>query len=137
MATWATNDNVNSALWERFGQELPSIANRLSNDRYRVSFFPAGQEREWTFHLIGAAVASLDRIPPLLVGKTLPALTCARFVHKGRSADLSMTLDYIYQTWLPKSGKAIAAPLEIELCSERYLGPNHPQSESQILIPIE
>ena len=32
---------------------------------------------------------------------------------------------------------AIAAPLEIELCGERYLGPNHPQSESDILIPIQ
>ena len=87
--------------------------------------------------MVGIAVESLDRIPLLLVGKTLPPLKCAKFVHKGHSADLGMTLEYIYQTWLPKSGHSIAAPIEIQLCGERYLGPDHPMSESDILIPIQ
>lgn len=137
MAAWVNDIDGANALWDQFESEIRSIPYRLSSERYQVSFFSAEQERQRRLRLVGVAVESLECIPLLMVGKTLPALNYARFVHKGRSADLNLTLDYIYQTWLPKSGNALAAPIEIQLCGARYIGPDHPQSESDILIPIQ
>ena len=87
--------------------------------------------------MIGVAVDSLDVIPPALVGKTIQPLKYAKFIHKGPSKDVGMTLDYVYQTWLPKSGNSTAAPFQIEFYGERYKGPDDPNSESEILIPID
>jgi AraC family transcriptional regulator len=87
--------------------------------------------------MIGVAVESLDAIPPTLVGKTIPPLKYARFIHKGPSKDVGMTLEYVYQTWLPKSGHSTAAPFQIEFYGKRYKGPDDPNSESEILIPLE
>ena len=72
------------------------------------------------------------------MGKTIQPLKYAKFIHKGLSKDVGLTLDYIYQTWLPKSGNSIAAPFEIEFYSgQKYKGPDDPDSESEILIPID
>ena len=124
-------------LQEKLGHEVESIAYRLRPERYYgVSFFPQTWEMEGFFYLAGVEVASLETIPPVLVGKTIPPLKFARFIHKGSAQDVGMTFDYIYQTWLPKSSNALAAPLEIEFYGERYRGPDDPDSESEILIPI-
>jgi AraC family transcriptional regulator len=124
-------------LREKLGYEVETIVNRLTPERYYgVSFFPLAWELEGFFHLVGVEVASLETIPPVLVGKTIPPLQYARFIHKGPSRDVGMTFDYIYQTWLPKSGNTLAAPLEIEFYGERYHGPDDPDSESEIFIPI-
>jgi len=88
------------------------------------------------FHMVGVEVASLEAMPPALVGKTIPPFKYACFIHKGPSRDVGMTFDYIYQTWLPKSGNTLAAPLEIEFYGEQYRGPDDPDSESEISVPI-
>jgi AraC family transcriptional regulator len=70
------------------------------------------------------------------VGKTIPPLSYARLIHKGPSRALRLTLDYIHGTWLPKSGHSTAAQFVIEVYGEGYRGPDDPESESEVLIPI-
>jgi AraC family transcriptional regulator len=124
-------------LWERFRLEVESISNRLRPERYYgVSFSPLSWDLGGFFHMVSVEVDALDVIPPVLVGKRIHPMKYARFIHKGLSKDVGMTFDYIYQTWLPKSGNSIAALLEIEFYGERYQGPDDPDSESEILIPI-
>ncbi len=128
---------VRAELQEKLGYEVESIAHRLQPERYYgVSFFPQTWEMEGFFYLAGVEVASLEAIPPVLVGKTIPPLKYVRFIHKGPAKDVGMTFDYIYQTWLPKSGNTLAAPLEIESYGEQYRGSDNPDSENEILIPI-
>jgi AraC family transcriptional regulator len=130
--------SIITELWEKLNYEIESISNWLQPEkRYGVSFFPLSWELQGFFHMVSVEVDSLDSIPPVLVGKKIPALKYAKFVHKGLSKDVGMTFDYIYQTWLPKSGSSIAAPLEIEFYGERYKGADDPDSESEILIPID
>ncbi len=129
--------DIVTELWEQLSSETESISNRLKPERYYgVSFFTLSGDPQGSFFMIGVAVESLDAIPPTLVGKTIPPLKYARFIHKGLSKDIGMTLDYVCQTWLPKSGHSIAAPLRIEFYGKRYKGPDDPDSESEILIPI-
>ncbi len=124
-------------LQEGLGLEVESIANRLRPERYYgVSYFPQTWETEGSFYLAGVEVASLETIPLTLVGKTIPPSQYARFIHKGPAKDVGMTFDYIYQTWLPKSGKTLAGPLAVEFYGERYRGPHDPASETEILLPI-
>ncbi len=126
-------------LWQKFDHELESISNRLKPENYcSLSFFPLAWELQGFFYMVSVEVDSLDIIPPVLVGKTIQPLKYAKFIHKGLSKDVGLTLDYIYQTWLPKSANSIAAPFEIEFYSgDKYKGPADPNSESEILIPID
>jgi len=71
-----------------------------------------------------------------LVVKTIPASRYARFIHKGSCEDLKLTRDYIYQTWLPKSGESLAHSLEIA-CYGRELDADQADVEWEVLIPIE
>jgi AraC family transcriptional regulator len=76
-------------------------------------------------------------MPLEMVGKVLPPARYVRFVHKGRAKEMWMTLDFIYQTRLPKSGNLVAAPFELYLYGDDYGGPDSPDSETEVLIPIE
>jgi AraC family transcriptional regulator len=82
-------------------------------------------------------VDSLETTPHALVGKTLPPHRYARFAHRGPIADVGLTLAYVYQTWLPKSGASLAASLEIMAYGERHTGSDDPNATCEILIPID
>lgn len=135
VAAWiedGARPDAGSAPLDRLG----AISNRVSADRYCIRAGPddpgvAGQACFW-----GVEVASLDEMLPWLVGKTIPPLRYARFIHKGRDDARALTLDYIYQTWLPRSGSTLAAPFEMYICGEHYFGPDDSESESDILIPV-
>lgn len=86
--------------------------------------------------MVGVEVNALADLSPQCIARAIPAFTWARFIHKGRSCDVEMTLDYIYQTWLPASQYAPAAPLEIECWSESCPLPDDPGAESEVFLPI-
>ncbi|RPJ59371.1 MAG: helix-turn-helix domain-containing protein, partial [Dehalococcoidia bacterium] len=130
-------DSLTVELWEKFKPEVESISNRLKPEQYYgLSFFPLNWKTPGSFYLAGAAVDSLAVIPPALVGKNIPPLKYARFIHKGRAKDVGLTFDYIYQTWLPKADNSLTAPFELEFYGEVYQDPDNPNSESEIFIPI-
>jgi AraC family transcriptional regulator len=138
MVTLARRDReAIAALWEAFGPEAQAVPGRLCPERYYgVSFSPANEPSS-VFHMVGVAVDSIETIPPALVGKTLAPNRYARFVHRGPMRDVGMTLDYVHQTWLPKSGACLAAPLEIEAYGECCAGSGDPDATCEIWIPID
>jgi AraC family transcriptional regulator len=68
-----------------------------------LRLYPAGQPG--CTCLVGQAVPTLGDVPASLVGKHLTARSYARFIHHGQLDRLDYSLDYIYQTWLPRSGE--------------------------------
>ena len=129
--------DVLAELWELLGGEIERIPKRRKSPGvFGVWSSALSADPRASFLMLGVAADSLEAIPPTLVGKTIPPLSYARFIHKGPSRDLRLTLDYIHGTWLPKSGHSAAAPFSIEVYGEGYSGPNNPDSESEILIPI-
>ncbi|MCP4751955.1 MAG: helix-turn-helix domain-containing protein [Proteobacteria bacterium] len=139
MATWIRDDTTAATeLQNRLNNEIPAIRNRIDPEkRYAVSFYPTDWELRGYFHLAGVQVSSLDPIPTTLVAKTIPVMKYARFVHKGYAAELEMTLDYVYQTWLPKSGCETNTPLEMVVFGPQYKGPDDPESECDLLVPVD
>jgi AraC family transcriptional regulator len=138
MVTLAERDRGTiAALWEAFGLEAEVVPNRLHPAQYCGISFSSADGPSGTFHMVGVVVDSIETVPPALVGKAIPPHRYARFVHKGLSRDAGMTLDYAYQTWLPKSGASLAVPLEIEVYGSCYTGSDDPNATCEILIPTD
>ncbi len=128
-----------SALWTILDDELRAFGDRIPRPckYYGLVFYP-DECREVGPLYLAAIESGSNSIPPsCLVAKTIPEFHCARFVHKGLLKDLDLTLEYIYQTWLPKSGKRLARGLEIEFHGQDERLADTEQTERDILIPVE
>jgi AraC family transcriptional regulator len=97
-----------SELWDWFAQELAAIE-----------------------------VVGMDAPPGPLALKKIPALKWARFIHKGPTRELSLTLDYVYHTWLPKSGQSLAYPWVLEGFGHDFRNADSQDCEREIYIPIQ
>ena len=104
---------------------------------YGVIWYPEDWERNRYFYLAGIEVPGTDISSSALVVKSLPHSKYARFIHKGPSKDLPYTLDYIYHTWLPKSGEPLAYPFVLETYRGAFGDWDQEEAEKGIYIPIE
>ena len=121
-----------SRLWDVLARELEGIEGAKY---YGITWYPTRWEENGLFYMAAVEVEAVDSADPALVVKAIPPLKCARFIHRGSRGDLRLTLDYIYQTWLPKSGERLAYPLEI-VCYGRDMGRRENDAELEICIPI-
>jgi AraC family transcriptional regulator len=132
------NQEVVSQLWEILAQELEGVENtRKPGVYYGLVWYPKDWEKRGLFYMAGIEVESLDTRHSTLVTKTIPPLKYARFIHKGPGKDRQLTLDYIYQTWLPKSGLSLAYPLEIEYYGQDFKDFDDEEAEWKVYIPIK
>lgn len=121
-------------LWKSLGQVVEGSSFPETPQFYGVSHqpeFPDGL----SFYLAGIEISSPENVKPPLVTQTLPKGTYVHVIFKGNPGQLSLTLGYIYHTWLPKSEYRIAHPIEVE-----YYGStpkNEFDSDLNIYIPIE
>jgi AraC family transcriptional regulator len=128
-----------SELWHLLGEELAECGEQVRpGDYYGCLWYPQGWSERNALYM--AAVKTRGGGPDVghsaLLVKTIPPLRCARFIHRGRTEDLPLTLDYVYHTWLPKSGHSLAHPLLIEQVGPTLANLDSRQSERGILIPI-
>ena len=122
-----------SRLWEVLAREVEGVKGAVY---YGITWYPAGWEEGGVFYMAGIEVEAVDDANPGLVVKSIPPLKCARFIHRGSHDDLRLTLDYIYQTWLPKSGERLAYPLEI-VSYGTDMSATWRNVEMEVYIPIE
>ena len=61
----------------------------------------------------------------------------ACFVHKGRRHDLPLTLDYVFHTWLPKSGRTLVLPWVVEGYGPKLPPVDDDDAETAIYLPVE
>ena len=124
-------------LQERFLAVLDRLPDGMCTEHYYgISIYPHDLNTEGFFYMNAVEVECLDDLHPLLVAKPIPPLAYARFIHKGLYRDIGLSSDYIYQTWLPRSGYELSMPIELEDFGPNYLGPHDEASEVEILIPI-
>lgn len=71
-----------------------------------------------------------------MVGKVVPANTCAVFASKGKIENTKKTSKYGHDVWLPKSKYEQADWFEFERYDERFKGLDEEDSEIDIYIPI-
>jgi AraC family transcriptional regulator len=128
---------VVSQLWEMFARELEGVESAVKpQNYYGIVCYPEDWERRGFLYMAAVETESSDVTSSALVVKVIPPLKYATFIHKGLSKDLRLTLDYIYQTWLPKSGKSLSRPLEIECYGQDFRGFDDEEFERRVYIPI-
>jgi len=125
-------------LWKILAKELQAIEDDTLIERYYgLKWYPENWVENGYYYMAAVETKSPDNISPALVLKSIPAAWYAKFVHKGLLIDLNLTLDYIYLTWLPKSGKRLSHPLELEDYGPSFRFSNTEELETAIYVPIE
>lgn len=124
--------------WGQFYREVHTINNRIQPERfYQVQYWSENQELGGLYFFIGAELRDLDEVQPQFVNKVIPQGRYLRFIHKGYANKVGYTYKYIYNQYLPETNYKLTKPFNFEFYREECLGPNNPQSESEIYIPIE
>lgn len=102
-----------------------------------LSWYPDNWEQDGYFYMAGVKVASPEGIGPVLSVRKIPSWQYVRFIHKGRWGERSLSYDYIYHTWLPKSGRCLVVPMEIEFYGQDIHAITERETEWEILVPID
>lgn len=108
-----SDDGVICKTWEYVAALIPHPVS--SGQFYGVFWYPEGWENSGFFYMAAIEVPNPKIIPPAWVFKTLPAGKYVRFRHVGDLETRVLTQHYVYHTWLPKSGKTLPWPMEIEM----------------------
>jgi len=135
------NNQVRS-LWKSFMPRRDEVVNRAGKDLYSVQqyhkdfsmeqFNPDTEFTQW-------AAVQVDDWPHIPEGMDKLLLTggvYAVFLHKGPASRYPETHKYIYGAWLPGSKYSLDFRPHFEILSEGYLGPDHPDSEEEVWIPV-
>ena len=118
----SNNEDVIPKLWEEFDKRATEINNRKGSFYYGVvDCFPTEDNEETEENLIYFAcveVNSFDDIPKGMRPIVIPRNKFAQFSHKGSGEKVKTTIQYVYGTWLPKSGYKRLDGAELEIYSE-------------------
>lgn len=137
----ADNDSVK--LWQQFMPRHKEVVNCVGAELYSVEVFEGGLNvEEFTPKTIfekwaAVEVSDLEAIPESMYSLTLPAGLHAVFTYKGVSSAFYEAAEYIYGTWFPDSVYELDNRPHFEVMGEKYLGPDNPESEEEIWIPIK
>jgi AraC family transcriptional regulator len=123
-------------LWAVLIRELERNDALVPQNYGGIIWYPAGGAQGSFFYMAAIEIKTSDLVSSGLVTKTIPASTYARFVHKGPWTTRRLTLDYIYQTWLPKSGQRLSSRLEIECYGQDFQKVVPADSEIKIYVPL-
>lgn len=128
---------VISRLWKILAQELDAVRDTAKPERfYGVVWYPDDWQNHGFLYTAAMEITPSDTVSPALVARTIPPSKYARFIHKGLREHLSLTRDYIHQTWLPKSEQRPSYPMEIEQYRQAAIGCDNEDTETAIYIPI-
>lgn len=133
------NHLVIPKLWDEYLSRQKEITNKSKPYDLGVCM-PVGNDMpkshpDECFYLACTEVKDLAHVPLGMVTRTIPAGEYAVFTHKGLLSKLDHTMNYIYGSWLPKSGRKLREAPDLELYDQRF-NPNSEQSEFDIYIPI-
>ena len=132
------SDGSFAKLWYAFDSVVQK-SEGLRTDRYGygVEMYPPNwqAQQKWGY-LVGCEVADASRVAAYLVRCELPAGRYAVFRVPGGIEGIPDAYHWIYHTWLPISGYALAHPLDVE---RHVLDPNVKSPAEhvvEILLPV-
>lgn len=138
----STSDNKTFELWNEFKSRQSEIDNRIEGTFYSVqvydqvvgsNFTPTTLFDKWAAIEVTEKRASSEGMESLIIPKGKYAV----FIYKGTAAAFGQTLGYIFNQWLPMSGNKLDNRPHFEVLGPKYLGPQDPNSEEEVWIPIK
>ncbi len=125
-------------LWRLFARQLARYQGRVGREGYYgLICYPEAWQGEAALYMAAARITDSEVVDPTWVVKTVPASKYARFIHYGSRHALPWTLDYVYHTWLPKSGERMAHPLILEEYGYMFPRQDDVATEWRIDVPIQ
>ena len=121
-------------LWQAFLSRKNEIAHIIPNTGYGV----VQQTKEHTDQLDYYAafeVETISNIPEGMVNIQIPESTYAKFTHRGPVKNINNTVNYIYSSWLLRSGVKHSYAADLEFYGAEY----HPTSDESVIhyaIPV-
>jgi AraC family transcriptional regulator len=106
-------------LWDAFLPHLDAIPHRIPGGCYGVMKQTESHTDELEYWA-AAPVAHIDELPQNILNLYVPAARYARFTHKGFVSDLNMTVNYIYSSWLLRSGLRHTYGCDLEFYGSEY-----------------
>jgi len=136
-------ENKTGMLWGQFMPRRKEIRNNVNNDLYSMQVYDKSLKmtdfnQETTFVKWAAIeVTDFDAIPEGMGAYTITGGKYVVFRHKGSVQSFVKSINYIHEEWLPNSDYELDAREHFEILGEKYLGPNNPNSEEDVWIPIK
>jgi AraC family transcriptional regulator len=131
------NLQVIPPLWKTFMARGHEIAERSSSASYGVIVCLKESDKkshpDEMLYLAGVPVKASAKPPRGMTELTIPAGDYAVFTHRGAVEDIRHTLNYIYGSWLPKSGRTLRDVPHIEVYDECF---KHGQKDSEFDVGI-
>jgi AraC family transcriptional regulator len=127
------------ALWQSFMPRIREIKNAKSQINLGVCYEVPPNEivrADECMYMAAMEVTSFDNVPNGMKTFTIPSGEYAVFTHKGALDNFEHTMNYIYGSWLPKSGKKLRHAPDIEMYDHRFKL-NEVDSEIDVYIPVE
>jgi len=125
-------------LWESFDKRAHEIPNRDGTKiSYGVCFAtPSMLQKDEMSYLASVPVSNPKNIPEGMVAREVKGGEFVVVTHRGGISKISTTIDFIYGSWLPKSGFDPDDRADLELYDERFKF-NSDECEFDILVPIK
>ncbi len=125
------------ALWDAFLCRLSEVPGADSSLGYGVvqQIAPEAVALEYVAAVPVPAPLPTSEVPQGMVQRAIPAATYALFTHRGGTAHLDETVDYIYGNWLLRSGQRHSYGADLEIYDGRWRG-DQPDSEMDYAVPI-
>lgn len=135
-------ENLTPVLFRSFMPRHKEIKYALGNGAHAIHIYDQGfQIQGFSITTVFEKWAAMEvsQFEPLsteMEQLIIPSGKYALFIHKGLTKDFPKTNQYIYTEWLPQSGYTYDDRPYFERMGENYFGPNDPNSEEEIYIPI-
>lgn len=130
-------------LWPQFMPRRKEIVSSLGPDFFSIQVYPKNFEPksfgpQSVFTTWAAVeVSDLEVIPSGMESLTIPGGLYAVFLHIGAVSNFHLTAQFIFEDWIPKSPYHVDDRVHFEILTEKYLGPDHRDSEEEVWIPIK
>ncbi len=121
-------------LWDNFLRRMHEIENVIQGVGYGV-VQPTEEKTELLEYYAAFEVSTFGTIPENMVSVIMPASSYAKFTHKGEVKNINNTVNYIYASWLLRSGMRHSYGADLELYGTDY-DPVSDQSVIHYAIPI-
>ncbi|MNF67879.1 HTH-type transcriptional activator mta [compost metagenome] len=134
--SWQQQDEGSIAqMWERFFPREEEI-DRLQDPVGTFGVCQPLDDGQWRY-VAGLPVSADAPLVQGMVELQIPARHYARVEHHGSVTTLPETFRAAYSEWLPAAGMAPDEGVEFEYSGERFLGPMHPDSVTELYIPLK
>jgi len=131
------------ALWSEFMPKFKKAAKGTSYKLYSIQIFDKNLKMSsfnpYTRFIKWAAVErdAVRTIPEEMDYLTLPGGLYAVFIHKGPADTFPETSQHIIGQWLPNSEYELDNRPHFEIMDENYQGPDDPEAEEEVWIPVK